>query len=64
LLGERARLDLGAGFVYQGAEIAFGVAAAGVDSEVVFFGDEMKKLFDRAALGGLLVDFELRSQVA
>jgi len=54
----------GAGFVDEVAEIAFGVAAVGVASVCVFFGDDMKKFFDGAAFRGLFVQFELRSQVA
>jgi hypothetical protein len=54
----------GAGFVDEVAEIAFGVAAVGVASVCVFFGDDMKKFFDGAAFRGLFVQFELRSQAA
>ena len=59
-----SRLVCGAGFVDEGAKVAFGVAAAGVEADVVFFGDYVEEFFDGAALRGLFVEFELRSQAA
>jgi hypothetical protein len=54
----------GAGFVDEFAEVALGVAAAGVTAVFVFFSDEVEKFFDGAAFRGLFVDFELRGQAA
>jgi hypothetical protein len=54
----------GAGFVDEFAEVAFGVAAVGVATVFVFFGDDVEKFFDGAALRGQFVQFKLRSQAA
>jgi hypothetical protein len=60
----RTWLGGGAGFVDEGAEVAFGVAAAGVLADFVFFLDEAKEFFDGAAFRGGFVEFELRGQAA
>jgi hypothetical protein len=52
-----------AGFVYEVAEVALGVAAAGVLADFEFFGDDVKQFVDGAAFHRLLVHFELRSQM-
>jgi hypothetical protein len=55
---------LDAGFVDHGAEVAFGVAGAGVKAYLVLFGDQVQEFFDGAAFRGLFVHFELRGQAA